>query len=599
MTGVLILRYLAAILLATAVTLPTPAPAWAAPDVPAVVGQAVDRLLADGTIPGAAVAVVRDGRLVLVQGYGAADRATGRPVTAATGFFLASVTKLLTAEAVLDLVAQGRLDLHADVNTYLTGLRVADRWPGRPVTLHHLLTHTSGFADTILGVSTPGPVPAAALGPWLAAHQPPRLRPPGVLAAYDNYGYALAGYVVESVTGTPFPDWIERHVLTAAGMTASAVGKPSPAALAIGYRADGEVAGAQYGPLTPTGAGAVSTATDMGRFLLHQLRPGNPLLAQRFTQDPRLPGVGYGWEHHLDRTVGKAGDLPGFHGYAALDPAAGTGVHVVFTGDGADGAAERGARELARQVLAVLSPPAGAAPGIGTGGEPGVSGRYRSTRRNPGDVTAMAALTTAVTVDADGGDLRTTGLGVGERRWRPAAGVDGWTDGAELLVVRDGVLLTSADPTVAYERVPWWADPRGHTAVAGVALSVLLVALLWWPAAAVVRRRRASAWAARLATGTGVLGAATVVGSMVLVGSVLGDGATVTEHILLDDSVPLSVARALLAGATAPAVGMLVGTVMAWRRGWWTRSGRAGYTTAASALPAFLAVAATYGLVGW
>lgn len=97
-------------------------------------------------IPGAAVSVVAGDEQVLAKGYGLADVANERPVDADdTVFAPASVAKLLTATAVMQLVEAGKIDLHADVNDYLD-FEIDDTYPGRPVTMAHLLTHTAGFA---------------------------------------------------------------------------------------------------------------------------------------------------------------------------------------------------------------------------------------------------------------------------------------------------------------------------------------------------------------------------------------------------------------------------------------------------------------------
>ena len=97
-------------------------------------------------IAGAAVSVVKDGKLFFAKGYGYADLENGIPVDPEqTIFRIGSVAKLFTWTAVMQLVEQGKLDLDADINTYLD-FRIPDTYP-QPITLKHLLTHTSGFED--------------------------------------------------------------------------------------------------------------------------------------------------------------------------------------------------------------------------------------------------------------------------------------------------------------------------------------------------------------------------------------------------------------------------------------------------------------------
>lgn len=100
-------------------------------------------------IPGATVAVVKDGELFFAKGYGYADLKNREPVVAdETLFRVGSVGKVFTATAVMQLVEEGKLDLDADVNTYLVDFKIPDTYP-QPITLHHLLTHTAGFEERL------------------------------------------------------------------------------------------------------------------------------------------------------------------------------------------------------------------------------------------------------------------------------------------------------------------------------------------------------------------------------------------------------------------------------------------------------------------
>src|ERR687889_2070987 len=103
-------------------------------------------------IAGAAVSVVKDGELFFAKGYGEADVEKGIPVDPKqTIFHVGSVGKLFTWTAVMQLVEEGRLDLDADINTYLD-FRIPDTYP-HPITLKHLLTHTAGFEDRYFEVA--------------------------------------------------------------------------------------------------------------------------------------------------------------------------------------------------------------------------------------------------------------------------------------------------------------------------------------------------------------------------------------------------------------------------------------------------------------
>ena len=193
------------------------------------------------------VAVVANGGLFFAKGYGLADRAAGRKVDPErTLFRVGSVSKLFTWTAVMQQVERGKLDLKADVNTYLAGspVRVPDTYP-RPVTMIDLMTHTPGFEDVVIGLFARSPASMRPLAELLAAEMPARVRPPAVLSSYSNHGTALAGYIVERVSGIPFEQYVEQEILAPLGMSHTAVRQPLPKAVAadmsVGYRwADGE-----------------------------------------------------------------------------------------------------------------------------------------------------------------------------------------------------------------------------------------------------------------------------------------------------------------------------------------------------------------------
>src|SRR6266700_1953767 len=173
-------------------------------------------------IPGAAVSVVKDGRLLFAKGYGSADLQAGRPVNAQTTLFrVASVSKLFTATAVLQLAEQGKLNLHADVNIYLKTFHLPATYP-EPITLAHLLTHTAGFESRATGMEAARTTSdLEPLGQLLAEHIPARVRPPGELTAYSNYGYALAVYIVEQVSGMPYAQYVAQHIFQRLRMRSS------------------------------------------------------------------------------------------------------------------------------------------------------------------------------------------------------------------------------------------------------------------------------------------------------------------------------------------------------------------------------------------
>jgi HEAT repeat protein len=138
-------------------------------------------------VPGVVVVVVKDGEFFFAKGYGYADVEKGIAVDPETTLFgIGSTSKLFTWTAVMQLAEQGKLDLDADVDTYFD-LKIPATYP-EPITMKHLLSHTPGFEDLNFEAVFPNAEQSVPLGEWLAAHIPARVRRPGELTAYSNYG---------------------------------------------------------------------------------------------------------------------------------------------------------------------------------------------------------------------------------------------------------------------------------------------------------------------------------------------------------------------------------------------------------------------------
>jgi CubicO group peptidase (beta-lactamase class C family) len=172
-------------------------------------------------IPGIVISIVHDSTIVLAKGYGYADVERKIPFDPDnTVIRIASVSKLFTGTAVLQLVERGMLDMHQDINTYLTRFKI-ENWPGKPITLHHLLTHTAGFDDRYIGKSARTQESQIPLGDFLATRLPRRIRPPGEIYSYSNFSNALAGFVVEEVTHEDYAAYVRRNILEPLGMRRS------------------------------------------------------------------------------------------------------------------------------------------------------------------------------------------------------------------------------------------------------------------------------------------------------------------------------------------------------------------------------------------
>ena len=169
-------------------------------------------------IPGLAFVLVQDGEFLIRKGYGLADiERKVRVDPNRTLFRPASIGKLFTVTAVMQLVEKGALHPEDDVNKYLTDFKIEETFDA-PVRLKHLLTHTGGFDDRLLGeyVWTAGEI--VPLSQHLKSHMPPRVMSPGVAMSYSNHGIALAGLIVEKVSGIPFEQYVDEKILQPLGM---------------------------------------------------------------------------------------------------------------------------------------------------------------------------------------------------------------------------------------------------------------------------------------------------------------------------------------------------------------------------------------------
>ena len=313
-------------------------------------------LVTSGQIPGAAVVVIQDGAITHKAGYGYADIRSRTPVDPdVTRFRVASISKLLTATAVMQAVEQGKVDLNADVNTYLSTFKVGTNFP-EPVTLANLLTHTAGFDDRYRGMAASLSAPAEVLSQHLARALPPRVLPPNAVIAYSNYGIGVAGQVVENVTGEEFSAYVAGHILQPLGMTSSSFGipYPIPPTIAVPYFRDGDEGGFRRGQLDQVRVGPavdlITTAADMAKFMLVQLNKGaygegQQLLAEttiermqsrHFANADGLDGWAYGFatgnRNGID-WIGHDGAWGGFCAQLVLHPGSRSGFFVVYNGE--------------------------------------------------------------------------------------------------------------------------------------------------------------------------------------------------------------------------------------------------------------------------
>ncbi|MEM8987574.1 MAG: serine hydrolase domain-containing protein [Pseudomonadota bacterium] len=330
-------------------------------ELKAFVDGVVKTAMEDHRIAGAVVAVVTPDDTLLLEGYGLANAETGETVDPSVHLFrVASITKLFTATAIMQLVEDGRVDLDADIRTYLGDLKFDDRLGA--VTVSHLLTHTPGFEDRFFGYFGANPkLENEPRARQFAALAPRQVRAPGELTSYSNFGFALLGEIVARVSGKSYAQYLEDEIFTPLAMARSstsirsaAVGEESAknealrAAEAKSHAWKNGWYAPQYFPDTldliePEGS-LSTTAEDITRFMQVHMNAGAldgvsvlaPETVRRMHQPlfSHMPGVnGNAHGFWIEDTAGYAsiahsGSINGFISNLVLIPELGLGVFV-------------------------------------------------------------------------------------------------------------------------------------------------------------------------------------------------------------------------------------------------------------------------------
>ena len=488
-----------------------------ATDLSAWLDGRVPYALKSGEIAGLVISVVKDGKVLLEKGYGLADVAAAAPMDPATSLVRpGSTSKLFTWTAVMQLVRQGKIDLDRSVNDYLD-FKIDERF-GKPVTMRHLMNHRAGFEEGIKDLLGFDPAQAQTTERYLKEHPRPMLFAPGTVPAYSNYGVALAGYIVQRVSGEPFEAYVERHIFRPLGMLHSTFAQPLPkgfpGTLSKGYRVTGEPPSEFELVITAPAGSLTTTAADMSRFMLAHLGQGavdgarilDAATTARMHSPSEAGPDGFGvMAHGFFRgtqngrlVIGHGGDTIVYHTELNLLPGEGVGIFFTFNSRGKDDAVYGARKELFDGFMDRYFPaaPAATPPALASAVADAqrIAGSYQSSRRVEHGFLSLLYLLQQSTITAhpDGTITAPEATGgiatyreIGPQRWRKVGGQQ-----TLMLTEVDGVktVIDSENPVSVLQEGPATRSSTLNLGVMLFSVATLMCALLGWPLGALLRR---------------------------------------------------------------------------------------------------------------
>ena len=585
-------------------------------------------------IPGAALVIVSQGEVVFLEGYGSADRETGQLVDPVdTVFLLGSVTKPITSLAVHQQIEAGRLDLDDAASDYIEF--ELPLYADTAISLGSLLTHTSGLENPNMGTSASSATDIEPLGTYLSRSVPRRFAPTGEVHSYSNWGYALAGHLVEQTSGEDLASYVATQVFQPLGMSSSAfihtMSSEIKDRVATGYTGGTGArvpdSATEYQREYPAG-GVVTTASDMAPFMIALLNGAPGVISQETAAQylttthrpaPTMPGRTQGGleERFVNgqRLLVHGGDTFSFSSQMGLIPAKDFGFFLTYNTFN-DEFRENVTTALMDRLFTGENE---ATPSIDlTSDELAVyAGSYRWTRYVRGNVEKAVALTppynTIVSADS-GGTLTVSFIGLdgswtyepnGDHAFSKVSGERALVDG---LVVDPGerISFTMADGKVQYLNISLHtiaAEPvpfvlMGVPQISMFATIVILFAasLIIWSLGWLVRAIRSKphvSGRARLA-----LWLAVVIGILIIAGFAAFIGG-ISSDIVYGVPPILIVATTLLSVAAIAGLALIPAAVLAWRSRWFTVGGRILYTLLALTTPLTLSWVWYWNLLGY
>ncbi len=575
-------------------------------DLETFTNELITRQLEQYHIAGATISIVTDGKIQLAKGYGYANISEQVPVSPSeTIFRTGSISKLFTWTAVMQLAEQGKIDLNADINTYLPDFKIPTTFP-EPITMLNLMSHSAGFEERSTGTESVSPGQMISIHDYLQRYMPDRIRPAGELITYSNYGAALAGYIVEVVSGMPFEEYIESYVFKPLSMAHSTFRQPLPVNLADhlakAYSYKGKfIEGSFVYPNLLPAATMDSTALDMANFIIANLQGGkygeNQILAPEtmlrmhshlFSDDERLDGFAYGymeWNYHRQRVLWHSGDIGNWHSGLVIVPDQDLGFFVGYNSIESVPAVY----ETYYAILDAFFPAQTALEPQPSGSSSTVvkdlAGEYRSTRSFYNHIERIASFpgNGHVNVKANpDGTLAIAGVPLIEKE--PL--VFTTLDGTDTVIFHSGEpglpthMQLNSNQLFAYERLAWY-ETTTFNLLAFPAICAVLVSALPAYLVGLFRNRKGRSSEPQVACVARVW-------SVILSVAFLLAPITVVFYMQSNSKLPfpayMVIALAIILAASILVIGTVIFTVFAWVRRYWNLAGRIHYTLITLAL---------------
>jgi CubicO group peptidase (beta-lactamase class C family) len=471
-------------------------------------------------IAGAVVAVTKDGKLLFSKGYGYSDVAKKAPVNPETTLFRpGSISKTFTWTAVMQQVEQGKLDLDRDVNDYLD-FKIPEKF-GKPITLRNIMTHTTGFEETVKDLFVASKEDLRPIGQYLREHMPERIFPPGTTPAYSNYATTMAAYIVQRVSGEGIYDYFDNHFFKPLDMRHATFRQPLPPSLvpdmSTGYiLGSGEPKGFEHVEVAPAGSLSAS-AVDMTHWMIMHLqngkygdvqilKPETAIAMHARQQGPWPDSINamclgfYEASENGHRIIAHGGDTISFHSDMLLILDSNVGFFVSYNSPGRDDVSPREVLFDKFMDRYFPAPPANT-PTVSTAASDAqsVAGLYTVSRRFETNVLAISGLLgeAKLVVNPKDNTISLAGqkdLNGQPRRYREIAPqlfqeVDGRAKIAFAKNYEGRQVFYIDFPAMVFQRV---TNPFDNQAVnywiIGFSLSVVVLTILLWPIAAILRK---------------------------------------------------------------------------------------------------------------